>query len=394
MTGFVRQTTRAISTRQRLDSPRRDWRRVQRQTIKLLLFACCLLPFAFAQSDYWRAAREDFRFDPARDAANHHNARIEWWNYTGHLTARDGRRFAYQLKFIRYGVEYQPSNPSRWAVRDLLITQASLTEIDGKQFHHAERVNRLGEELGLAGASAPPAPFKLWNEDWEAGGDGLRAMTDAFGLELTLEPAARTLEVGARGFVQRGLLEGNASNYVAQTRMPTRGALTINGERVEVTGTSALDHEFGSFFQEQDQRGWHWLRLHLDDGSEVILYQFKRADDAPNGLMDENSFVTLAEAKGEPVTFTAEQFTLEALSTWKSPQTGASYPTRWRLQLPARGLDLTITAALATQEVAADTTLGASYWAGAIEVTDARTGHGFAELIEAAGTALAPAGND
>ena len=42
---------------------------------------------------------------------------------------------------------------------------------------------------------------------------------------------------------------------------------------------------------------------------------------------------------------------------------GATYPAGWRFQIPAEGLDLTITPLLADQELRLSTT----YWEGAVE---------------------------
>ncbi|MGE3707901.1 MAG: lipocalin-like domain-containing protein, partial [Vicinamibacterales bacterium] len=52
------------------------------------------------------------------DHASHPEYKLEWWYYTGNLDAADGRRFGYQMTFFRVGVDAQPANPSRWAVRD------------------------------------------------------------------------------------------------------------------------------------------------------------------------------------------------------------------------------------------------------------------------------------
>jgi predicted secreted hydrolase len=70
----------------------------------------------------WRQALPGFDFEFPRDHASHPDYKIEWWYYTGNLASRDGRRFGYQVTFFRIGVESQPKNLSRWAVRDLFMT--------------------------------------------------------------------------------------------------------------------------------------------------------------------------------------------------------------------------------------------------------------------------------
>ena len=66
---------------------------------------------------------------------------------------------------------------------------------------------------------------------------------------------------GVNGISQKGARAGGASHYYSLTRMPTRGSLTIDGERFEVEGLSWMDHEFGTSFLEAEQQGWDWLSM-------------------------------------------------------------------------------------------------------------------------------------
>jgi predicted secreted hydrolase len=79
---------------------------------------------------------------------------------------------------------------------------------------------------------------------------------------------------------------------------------------------------------------------------------------------------------------------VDALGTWQSPHTGATYPSGWRVRLPAAKLDLTLVPVLRDQELA-NTAGGISYWEGAVDVTDtatgARRGVGYVELTGYAG---------
>ncbi|HEX6217014.1 MAG TPA: lipocalin-like domain-containing protein, partial [Vicinamibacterales bacterium] len=72
-----------------------------------------------AQPSPWKQATAGYKFEFPRDHASHPDYKIEWWYYTGNVKAADGRRFGYQVTFFRVGVDHTPSNPSRWAVRDL-----------------------------------------------------------------------------------------------------------------------------------------------------------------------------------------------------------------------------------------------------------------------------------
>src|SRR5882724_6216961 len=92
----------------------------------------------------WKKALPGYQFKFARDHASHPEYKIEWWYYTGNLTADDGHRFGYQLTFFRIGIDFKPVNPSRWAVRDLFMTHLAVSDIDGQKYHYEERMNRAG----------------------------------------------------------------------------------------------------------------------------------------------------------------------------------------------------------------------------------------------------------
>ncbi len=354
-----------------------------------LVVGVCWLSFAFAASD-WKQALPGYQFDFSRDHANHPEHKIEWWYYTGNLTAKDGQRFGYQLTFFRVGVDIQPANPSRWAVRDLFMAHLAVTDIDGKQFKYAEKLNRAG--IGWAGAEANV--YRVWNEDWEAKHNEakqtlLKAADGDFGIELALAPGKAPTIHGADGVSQKGAQLGNASHYYSQTRMPTRGVITMAGQRFEVAGDSWMDHEFGTSFLEKEQKGWDWLAIQLDDGTDLMLYQFRRSD----GALDSHTSGTLVDAAGKATKLAAHEFTLEPLQMWRSPQTRASYPIQWRIKIPSRNIELDIAATMENQELITNGSTGVSYWEGAIVIVGkhagrAVNGRGYLEMTGYAGAAM------
>lgn len=354
--------------------------------LMFLALTVCVLSIAFAQSDeMWRSASAPYEFDAERDAANHSDYRIEQWSYSGNLSAADGRRYGYQMKFIRAGISFKPENPSRWAVRDLFITQLAVIDVDGKQFKTASRINRAG--IGWAGASAEA--LHLWNDDWEIRRDQkstmLRAVDDEEGnstaIELSLEQGRPLIVHGDEGVFQKGFLPFNASHFYSQTRMPTRGWLTIDGKRTEVTGQSWMDHEFGTSFLEEGQKGWDVFAVQLDDGSDLMIYQIRLND----GSRDEYSIATLVDASGQQTRLRADQLALQPVARWASPASGGNYPVKWRLAIPEKQIDLELRAAFDDQEFRGDSAIGLSYWKGAIDATGTNNGRqvkggGFLEM--------------
>jgi predicted secreted hydrolase len=332
-----------------------------------LLFAHC----AFSQTVSWKQALPGYQFRFPRDHASHPEYKIEWWYYTGNVSTERGQPFGYQLTFFRIGVDPAPANPSRWAVRDLFVTHLAVTDIDAKQYQFTERINRAG--VGWAGASTDA--YHVWNEDWEArledaGRHKLTAVTAGLGVDLDLEPGKEPVIHGQQGISQKGSQPGNASHYYSLTRMPTRGLLKIQGTEWRVTGMSWMDHEFGTSFLEKEQVGWDWFSLQLDNGSDLMLFQLRRAD----GSRDSHSSGTLVEPDGHAVGISAADFEMEPGPPWRSPHSGASYPFSWKIRIPRQSLDLTVKAALLDQELQTERSTGVTYWEGAITVWGTQQG--------------------
>ena len=329
----------------------------------------------------WKQATAGFRFEFPRDHASHPDYKIEWWYYTGNVQTADGRRFGYQVTFFRVGVDAAPVNPSRWAVRDLFMTHLAVSDPAKGRYRFDERLSRGGP--GLAGAET--ATYRVWNDDWTAGLDDrgrhvIRALSKAAGVDLVLDPGKAPAINGIDGISQKGAQAGNASHYYSMTRMPTRGALTIDGERFEVSGESWMDHEFGTSFLEAEQQGWDWLSIQLDDNRELMLYQLRRGD----GSRDPRSSGTLVDAAGRATHLSADDFTLtRGTDTFRAPS-GATYPIRWSIRVPAQQLALEVSTPLENQELSTPGA-GISYWEGAVDFSGTSrgasvTGRGYLEM--------------
>ena len=322
----------------------------------------------------WKAADPGYTLSFPRDHAAHPDHRIEWWYYTGNLRASDGRRFGYQLTFFRVGVDRQPVNPSRWAVRDLYMAHFAVTDVEQGAHHVAERLNRAG--IGWAGAGTET--LHVWNDGWSAtlDEDGgrvhqLAAASDdgSLALDLRLDPAGPPVLHGVDGFSQKGAEVGNASHYYSLTRMRTTGSLLVGGEDVEVQGLSWMDHEFGTSFLEPAQAGWDWFSIQLDDGTDLMVYVMRRIDRA----RDPRSSGTLV-APGGVSRLRVDDYRLTPGRRWTSPASGAAYPVTWRIEIPPHGIELEVTAAVDAQELETGRSTGVTYWEGAIDVRGTRAG--------------------
>ena len=338
----------------------------------------------------WKQATAGYKFEFPRDHASHPDYKIEWWYYTGNVETREGRRFGYQITFFRVGIDHTPSNPSRWAVRDLFMTHLAISDPSGRRYRFAEKLSRGGP--GLAGADSHR--YNVWNDDWtamlDAGDDPgggrrarhlLRAASAQASIDLVVEPGKPPAINGVNGISQKGAEAGNASHYYSMTRMPTRGSISVDGERFEVEGDSWMDHEFGTSFLEPEQRGWDWFAIQLSDGRELMLYQLRRAD----GSRDPRSSGTLVDRSGRTTHLTNADFTLTPGRAQFTSTNGAVYPIEWKAEVPSQRIALTVSTPLADQELSLVRSTGIAYWEGMIDVAGTAggapvTGAGYLEM--------------
>jgi predicted secreted hydrolase len=343
--------------------------------------------WAVAQ-EAWQKASPARVVSVPRDHVSHPGYKIEWWYYTGNVETDRGRRFGYQVTFFRVGINLNPSKDSKWSVRDLFVTHIAVTDAEGHRHLFAERVNRAG--VGWAGASN--LDYHVWNEDWEVrpdyGRHRLTARDPRFAIDLVLNEDKPAVLNGEAGFSQKGASPGNATHYYSLTRMPTEGAISIDGTRYDVRGDSWMDHEFGTSFLEAGQQGWDWFSLQLADGTDLMMFRMRRSD----GSVDPHSSGTLVARGGTPRRLLSSDFELEPGRTWTSPATRAAYPVEWHVTVPAEEIDMRVRPVVDAQELVG-TRSGVSYWEGAIDVAGTRrgqplTGRGYLEMTGYAGPAM------
>jgi predicted secreted hydrolase len=360
------------------------------------------------------------------DHGSHPEYRTEWWYYTGNLTARDGRRFGFQLTFFRSALAPPPVpsatvpaaldppagvRSSAWATRQVWFAHFAVTDAGGHRFLAYERWER--QALGLAGAEA--SPFRVWVGPWSAAAAGpevagtppmhLAAGAAEAAVDLVVNPAMPPVPQGDRGLSAKSAEPGNASYYYSLPRLVAAGTLRLGGERIAITGLAWMDREWSTSSLAPGEVGWDWFGLQLDDGWELMLYRLRRRPPAPPGaaaaaaadLADPASLATLIAPDGRTTLLPLGALRFAETGTWTSPAGHTRYPSGWRLTLPGAGptaFDLTVKPLLAGQELR----LSFRYWEGAVAASGAHggrpvTARGYVELTgygDARSAAAAP----
>lgn len=355
---------------------------------------------ARAAAREWRRAAPGYEFAFPRDHGAHPEFASEWWYYTGHLRASDGKRYGYQLTFFRVGVGAPPSlghdsdagdsaragerRASAWQTGELILAHFAISDLDAKTHSSSERRNRSGP--GTAGAASDS--LAVFVEDWsvraESGGHRLVARGGGYAIDLFATPARPPVVHGADGVSRKSREGTNGSHYASITRLGTTGTLTVGSTRIQVEGVSWMDHEFGSDQMLADQTGWDWMGLTLDDGSDLMLYRLRGA--GPPFLQG-----TIVPAEGAPVPLDERDIEMNPLDEWKSERSGASYPVRWSVRVANRALSLAVSARFPAQELTTEESTGITYWEGSVEVRGesrgrAVAGEGYLEMTGYAGS--------
>lgn len=345
-----------------------------------LLFAFRLVLFAF------RLALPGYEFEFPRDHGSHPDYRTEWWYYTGHLRTQSGKRYGFEVTFFRVGVVAPVETPvetgipkaTNWDLQQVMPAHFAITDVAGKSFRYYEKLNRASPFT----ADAMSGRLDVFNEGWRAttNPDGSWKLVAAEGkdaIDLTLRSIKPPAVHGRNGVSVKALGQGYASHYYSMTRLEVEG--TVNGERA--TGQAWMDHEFGSAALRENQQGWDWFSIQLDNDAEVMLYIIRRTDGTP----DVTSSGSIVTSDGDVIPLRRDQMRITPLSRWKSKKSGATYPMGWRVELPPFGVTLTLRPLLREQELITRGSTRITYWEGAVDVTgsfdgNAVRGEGYVEM--------------
>lgn len=318
------------------------------------------------------------------DHGAHPDFRTEWWYFTGNLVSDDGKKFGYQFTVFRTALTGIPKErTSAWSSDQIYMSHFTVTDISGDKFYFDERFSRNGN--GLAGAQI--SPFKVWLEDWQIVQSGndvkfdlpvieIKAKTDNAEIDFLLESAKPIVLQGDSGLSRKGSQPGNASYYYSYTKLKTDGMIRINGKEFRVSGFSWMDREWSTSALSEDQKGWDWFALQLDDSTEIMYYQLRKQD----GSADKFSKGIIVFPNGDTRILSNEEVALTVTDFWESSG-GTKYPSGWRLKISSENIDLVV------KPVVRDQLLDVSikYWEGSVEISGtARNkqigGRGYVEL--------------
>lgn len=316
-----------------------------------------------------------------------HARLTEWWYYTGHLRAPDGRRFGFEDVIFR---AERGDFPVSWA------SHLAVTDETGGTFAYAQRaeigpqVDRsprgpggapTGFDLSIAGLD-PRTPSTLTNPPWTMrGADGhdrlaatlspaeaaAAGVPGGMGLQLALTSAKPAALHDFDGYVDYGPAGG--SYYYSRTRLDATGSIVLDGVTYQVAGTAWFDHQWGDFVSLGSGGGWDWFAIELADGTDVVLNRVR----APDGSYPVE-YGEVVDPDGKTRHLDGAAFSVDATGSWTSPTTGATWPAGWEISIPGEALEIGLRPTVADQELDTRATTGVVYWEGSQVVTATRDG--------------------
>ncbi|MDQ3755571.1 MAG: carotenoid 1,2-hydratase [Acidobacteriota bacterium] len=311
-----------------------------------------------------------------RDLYAHAEAQTEWWYYTGHMNTEGGRRFGFELVFFkrrtdldRFGVV-----PLRLLANPLYLAHFAITDETRGTFRYAHRKSANNPFDLPARISAERYDLRLgdWSVREREGRHILRAtLGDDVIFEASLRPVKPAVLNGHENVGVSFKDQNEASRYFSYTRMEAAGRITWRGETEAFTGAAWMDREFGTWRTTEKQKGWDWFSIQFENDTELMVYYIRDAAGRPSDF----SSGRYVAADGTSLHLTREDFQLTVLDHWRSPHTGATYPSGWRLQVPRVSLDLKIKPVLKDQELDTRGSTMIVYWEGACHVAGRHGAH-------------------
>jgi len=315
--------------------------------------------------------RDGTEHDPVilpRDLAAHRNVQTEWWYYTGHAETKSGWRFGFELVFFKRRTDLDKFSvvPLRLFGNPYYFAHFAITRHDDKSFRFSHRKSANGPFEYPASASEKH--FHLRLGDWSVReANKMHILRSTINSDLVFEASLNPLkDVVLNG--QNGVSfkdKGEASRYFSYTRMAMEGDIIHNGQIEHFTGSAWMDREFGTWTPTENQKGWDWFSIQLDNNCELMCYQLRNGA----GEISLYSSGSFCDETGAVTILSSEDFTVAPTGSWKSPDSGAEYPSGWTITVPKLEIELDVTPVIENQELDTRGTTMIVYWEGACKIS-------------------------
>jgi predicted secreted hydrolase len=323
----------------------------------------------------------------------------EWWYLTANLTTESGEALATQWTLFRRGVEnkhwyfahaalanaeqhHSAFRSAREALGNLTISnkvtnsEAFNAKIDDWQWQSRQSLLpatlRYGNVVGsaLKENSAVNKQVVKQKPYWQVKLNlSLSDMITAENNNASV--TGQTLNYflqGENGFSQKHATLDIASHYYSQPFIKVSGEVYWQDKWQKVTGNAWFDREWGSQMLAEDQQGWDWFSLRLNDDTALMVYRIRSTE-------KDYLYGSLMKQDGSIRTLSSEDI---ALKSHFSQQlvTNPSYPDSFSIEIAQEEIDITVKVINKNQIMR----FGIEYFEGMVSFSGSHQGQGFLEM--------------
>jgi predicted secreted hydrolase len=328
-------------------------------------------------------ALEKIKFEFPKDHGLHKGFQTEWWYFTGNLKTDDNKLFGYQFTIFRSQLKpKQEKREASFASNAVYMAHLALTDAENNKFYYFDKFSRENEENTFVKFN----PFRAEIDGWKVFENDndfeklenlkIKAKEEKIELDLDLKIVKPFVFQGDEGLSQKGKGIGNASYYYSATRISTKGKIKINKNEYIVSGDSWLDREWSTSALSENQEGWDWFSIQLNDFSEIMIYNLRQK----SGQKDPLSKGVIVFENGNYKKLDSGDFIIEVKDRWESPR-GGVYPSEWKVKIPKYKIELELKPLMKDQEL----NFFIRYFEGAVKVLGFKNGNkisgaGYVEL--------------
>lgn len=317
--------------------------------------------------------KKDIKFP---DDNSKHDTVGEWWYFNGNLRSANGREFSYMNTLFRMALPFPRDMISaKIPRRNFYFYHSIITDVAKDRFFpNVDYIVRTTSDSfkrdGLSVYFSPTPSLKNFRCYYmeQTSANDYRLKGEGISLELVSKKVP--LLEGGDGYVN---FFDRPTFYYSLTNLQTKGSIVVDGESIEVSGKSWMDHQWSDVF-DVTKDFWNWFSIQLDNGVEMVCYEYGH-----NGRVACIATVIYQDGRQEVY----DEIMIKPLGKkWTSAKTKSIYDLAWEIKIPKADIDLGIESKVTNHEM---NFLNVNYWESPIKVNAivggrATRGFGYMEL--------------
>lgn len=309
------------------------------------------------------------------DEGRHSSEPTEWWYTSGHLTGMTtGKSYSYMLSYF-----YSPLGTfDGFRILNLKDDDKGLFYTETKALNY----NILASNGLNIKAKIFTGGTETWHNKTDILGNPLpfeyeiSAASSSGAINLEYDALKPPLILADSGYLYEGATD--YTYYYSQTKNEVTGTITLNGITENVSGSSWIDRQYGTF-NPWNGREYEWFCIQLSNGMDINLTNiFTVKDEIPDNL----KYRFLSAYVDETTQYTTSDFQIDRLKFSYMPDSIRCYSQKWRITSSILDVDIIVSTLHSNCEVS----LPFRFYEGSTNVTGTVngaivTGVGFVELL-------------